>query len=409
MRLVERLRALGWRDGEEVVLAVSGGLDSMVLLDRAAQEGLRGVVAHVNYGLRGADSAADAQLVAREAARRGWPCRVAHRAVPWENLQAEARRVRYAWMEELGAWVVTAHHAEDQAETVLLHLVRAADPVAAVAGMPARRGRVLRPMLAWPRAELRAWAEAHGVLWREDASNAEGKYLRNRIRHEVLPLLERLRPGTGAHLARMSERARAVADDLDQITQPASPTHLPWTPEAPFFLERLWAWGRLHGVTGEALSGLTGAGAVLPTATGTIHRDRDGLTFVAGAPTPATFVLDEPTRSGQTDGLQWEVLEGPPATLKVENNVCLLDAAAVVWPLILRPWQPGDRLAPYGFDGHQLVSDLLTQAKVPPSERATQRVLVDAVGTVHWLVGLRASRAAALTPSTHQTLRFTTP
>ena len=408
MRLVERLRALGWRDGEQVVLAVSGGLDSMVLLDRATREGLQGVVAHVNYGLRGGDSAADARLVAREAARRGWPCRVAHRAVPRENLQAEARRVRYAWMEGLGAWVVTAHHAEDQAETVLLHLVRAADPVAAVAGMPARRGRVLRPMLAWPRAELRAWAEAHGVLWREDASNAEGKYLRNRIRHEVLPLLESLRPGTGAHLARMSERARAVADDLDQITHPASPTHLPWTPDAPFFLERLWAWGRLHGVTGEALSGLTATGAVLPTPTGTIHRDRDGLTFVAEAPASRTVHIDKPA-DGAAEGVRWEVLAGPPAALKVENGVCLLDAAAVVWPLTLRPWQPGDRLAPCGFDGHQLVSDLLTQAKVPPSERAAQRVLVDAAGTVHWLVGLRASRAAALTPSTHQTLRFTAP
>ncbi len=409
MDLVEPLRRLGWQPGEPVVLAVSGGADSMALLELATRARLSGWVAHMNYGLRGADAVADAQWVVREAVRRGWPCRVAHRPVGKGNVQAEARKARYTWMEAMGAWVLTAHHADDQAETVLLHVMRAVDPVAALAGMPARRGMVLRPLLQVRRADLRTWAVAQGVRWREDASNAEGAYLRNRVRHEVLPLLEELRPGTVGHLGQISARARDLATDLAPFKAPADPNRFALAPRAAFHTERLWAWGRLHGVSGSVLAGLANPGAFVDVAGGRITRDRDALVFAAARDGFEPVSIPRPAQGGAAAGLHWEVLEGQPAEPRVDRAACLLDADAVVWPLTLRVWQPGDRIAPFGFDGHQLISDLLTQAKVPPSERAAHRVLVDAAGTVHWLVGLRASRAAALTPPTQQTLRFTAP
>jgi len=201
MGLVEQtfqaLRASGWESGDAVVIAASGGGDSMALLALAEAAGLQGVVAHVHYGLRGEDSDQDAAWVAREASRRGWPCWIAHRSVAESSrgLQAEARAIRYAWFETVldatrARWILTAHHADDQAETVILHWLRAADPLAAVAGMPARQGAVLRPLIGVRRSELRDWAIARGVVWREDASNDSPKYTRNRIRNEVLPLLE---------------------------------------------------------------------------------------------------------------------------------------------------------------------------------------------------------------------------
>lgn len=419
MGLVERfrsgLRGAGWEPGDPVVLAVSGGADSMGLLELAVEAGLHGVVGHVNYGLRGAASAGDARWVAREAARKGWPCRVAHRPVGAgrNGLQAEARGVRYRWLGELAgqipnAYILTAHHADDQAESVVLHWLRAADPVAAVAGMPPRNGRVLRPLLGVRREELRSWAAARGVQWREDASNAEGKYLRNRIRHEVLPLLEDVRAGAIGHLAALAGRGREVAEGMAAVkaSAQADPGRLAWTPDAPFFTERLHAWGRLHGVGGDALRALKSTGAHVPVEAGRIVRDRDALVFEATEPLPEPVGIDRPKGSGRAGGVRWEVLP-PPADPRAPEGACWVDADRVVWPLTLRPWQPGDALAPYGHAGHVNVSDLLTQAKVPAARRAHHRVLADAAGTIHWLVGFRTAREAALTPQARTAVCFT--
>jgi tRNA(Ile)-lysidine synthase TilS/MesJ len=137
------------------------------------------------------------------------------------GVQAEARKIRYAYFERLRAeasdhqgrptYIVTAHHGDDQAETVLLHLMRSADPLA-LAAMPAvdaERG-LLRPFLTFTRAELAKTCSAWNVAYREDASNAKPDYLRNRIRHEALPLLDSLRPGTTTHIAHWADRFQSL-------------------------------------------------------------------------------------------------------------------------------------------------------------------------------------------------------
>lgn len=418
MGLVERfragLKAAGWEPGDRVVLAVSGGADSMAMLRLASEGGLEGVVGHVHYGLRGEASDGDAQWVAREAARAGWPCRVAHRRVGPNSVQAVARSARYGWLEEVRGtagcrWVATAHHADDQAETVVLHWLRAADPVAAVAGMPARNGRVIRPLLGVRRAELRDWAEAQGVRWREDASNASAKYLRNRVRHEVMPLLEDVRSGAAAHLARLAGRGREVAEGMAAVRAEATadPLRLAWEPETPFFRERLAAWGRLHGVSGTALRELHAIGAHVEGTGGRVVRERGALVFAQNAAPAEAATRIEPESGGTADGLAWVCSGVPPAGIQCPPEQCWLDADAVVWPLCMRAWRPGDVLAPFGFEGHQRVSDVLTQAKVPAVARSQQRVLVDAEGTVHWVVGVRAGRRAAIHSGTLKALHFT--
>jgi tRNA(Ile)-lysidine synthase len=220
--------------GDGVAAAVSGGADSLALLHAlrvlAGPRGWRLAVVTVDHGLR-SGSAADAALVADHAKALGLPVRLLtltpadlapHRAAGPEGA---ARAARYAALwpaaEELGCrWLATGHTLDDQAETVLLQLLRGAGPDG-LAGMPVRAGRLLRPLLGTRRADTRACCAAAGLPWRDDPSNASDGPLRNRVRHHLLPLLEELRPGATQALARTAALAADERDWLDPLVAAA--------------------------------------------------------------------------------------------------------------------------------------------------------------------------------------------
>ena len=224
------------------VLGVSGGMDSMSLLHALWELRVPVEARHVNYGLRGADSDADEAAVRANCDRLGIPLRV-HRADPPpspapDGLQAWARRIRYSFLStptststptSSSTSYITAHHGDDQTETVLLHLLRAADPLA-LAGMRelSADGCHFRPWLQETRAEIQRYASARGVEWREDASNQSQVYLRNRIRHEVVPLLEALRPGAAAHVAQLAQRFAPLADAAERAVAEAEARCVVW-------------------------------------------------------------------------------------------------------------------------------------------------------------------------------------
>ncbi|HEX6678360.1 MAG TPA: tRNA lysidine(34) synthetase TilS [Actinomycetes bacterium] len=209
------------RPGDGVAVAVSGGADSVALLHAmhtlAGPRAWRLGVLTVDHGLR-PGSAADAAFVAEEAGRLGLPVRLL-RLAPEElgrhrgaGPEGAARAARYAAMlaaaDEHGwDWLATGHTEDDQAETVLLQLLRGAGPDG-LAGMAVHSGRLLRPLLRVQRAQTRACCAALGIRWREDPSNQDQHFLRNAVRARVLPLLEELRPGSAATLARAAELAR---------------------------------------------------------------------------------------------------------------------------------------------------------------------------------------------------------
>ena len=192
------------------ILACSAGVDSMVLFHTFLAHQLPFSVAHVNYKLRGEDSEADARMI-REL------CKLHH--IPFHertfdlgeqlrleggNLQQEARSIRYGFFKELmgeapDVLIVTAHHQDDQIETFFLHLFRNSG-LAGLAGMHELRGGILRPFLTIPKSEIIAYAQAHGIRWREDKSNADSKYQRNAIRLDVIPTLEKLNPSIKEHV-----------------------------------------------------------------------------------------------------------------------------------------------------------------------------------------------------------------
>ena len=224
--------------GDGVAVAVSGGADSLALLHAlralAGPRRWRLAVVTVDHGLR-PGSAADAAFVADHAKALGLPARVCtltpgdlarHRPAGPEGAARAARyEALWAATHELGCpWLATGHTLDDQAETVLLQLLRGAGPDG-LAAMAVRTGRLLRPLLGVRRAETRACCAAAGLAWREDPTNAGDGPLRNRVRHHLLPLLEELRPGATQALARTAALAADERDWLDPLVATALAAH----------------------------------------------------------------------------------------------------------------------------------------------------------------------------------------
>jgi tRNA(Ile)-lysidine synthase len=223
--LLERVRATGLlAPGDEVVVLLSGGRDSVCLLDVAVELGCSARALHVNYGLRA--EADDDEAHCRAVCERLGVALAVHRATRPEgapgNLQAWARDVRYAAAktEAGGGIVAVGHTASDQAETVLYRL--AASPGRrALLGMRPRAGQLVRPLLTVTREETGAWCRARGLAWREDATNASGEYARGRVRHGLLAALEAVDPRAAANVVRTAELLREEADVLDVVVDAA--------------------------------------------------------------------------------------------------------------------------------------------------------------------------------------------
>ncbi len=269
--------------GTRHLIGVSGGLDSVVLLDWLVQAGGRKlVVCHLNHQLRGRAAAADAAFVARLAARHGLPCELgrtdvaALAKVEGLSLEAAGRLARTRFFQSVARRrrcprVLLAHHADDQVETLLLNLGRGAG-LRGLAGMRPASTRdgltFLRPLLATPRSDLEAWAAARRLKWREDATNDDPAFTRNRLRHELIPLFHAvlgrdIRPA----LLRTAELAAADEDWLDSLLPPPAAT-LPVAAlrAAPLALQRrqIRAWLLHHGVPGIGWDEVEAVRSLLP-------------------------------------------------------------------------------------------------------------------------------------------------
>lgn len=226
--MLERVRATGLLPaGSRVVVLLSGGRDSVCLLGMAVELAARVHAVHVNYGLRGEDSEADERHCEQLCAALGVELLVERASRPTGapgNLQAWARDVRYAAGARLAgqqdALLATGHTGTDQAETVLYRL--AASPGRrALLGMPARSGRLVRPLLVLTREETAAWCTARGLAWREDASNDSDAYARNRVRARLVPALRAVDPRAEENVLRTVELLRDEAEVLDGVVDTA--------------------------------------------------------------------------------------------------------------------------------------------------------------------------------------------
>jgi tRNA(Ile)-lysidine synthase len=347
------------RPGEPLLVMLSGGADSVCLLDVAVKLGADVSALHVNYGLRGAHSDADERFCVEL-----FPTAIVERvALPaGGNLQALAREARYELAERhaVGDYA-TAHTMSDQAETVLMRLCSSPGR-RGLLGMAPRRGRLVRPLLEVTRAQTEAHCRAAGLEWREDASNADPRFTRARVRAELLPLLERVAPGAERTIAQTARLLRDEAEALDELLPETD--DLAEIAALPPALARL-VLRRLAGapVRTEELLGLAGRG-------GTVSLDVGG-----GLRAVVEYGRVRFTREAAPAAPQAVSLCGP-GTVRFGDWEVEVAADA---PVTVRSWRPGDRIRTRG--GTKSLQDLFTDRKVPREERPRVPV-VEADGEV---------------------------
>lgn len=424
--LVERyMRSHGMLGpGAPVWVAVSGGLDSMVALHLLDGLGHPCHVLHVEHGIRGEESEADARFVEEWCHDHGIPVRVvrvdvrAYKAEHGGSTQMAARALRYdafrAAVAEGPSVLALAHHADDAVETFLLHLMRGMGTKGWRSIAP-RNGPFIRPLLDVRREALAAYAREHGIPFREDGSNRDTRYLRNAIRHTLMPLFEAMRPGAGEVMVRnmrifreMQSAAEARSDEVLRGVMPDAEGTL----RIP--VERILASGvprsllthllrdlgmhpgRMEDILRAMEEGATGA--CFPSGDRSVLVDRGDLVI---APRKEVHgVWDIATPDAVQEGLPLCITPCTWAQVDLSEGlgVAWFDADLLRFPLELRPWRAGDRMRPSGMEGTRKISDMLVDAKVPRDRKGQVYVLVSG-GRIVWLCGMRIAEEARATPA----------
>ncbi|HUT32527.1 MAG TPA: tRNA lysidine(34) synthetase TilS [Planctomycetota bacterium] len=444
---IERHGLLG--RGDLVVVAVSGGPDSMALLhaliELRGQFALRLSVAHLNHLLRGRASDDDAEFVAARAAAAGLPCRTGATDVAAErrqhggSLEMAARRARYEFLEavaleDAAQRVALGHTADDQVETILLRLLRGGE-LAALRGMPVARplsptsrATLIRPLLDVTRAEVLDYLASRGIPWRSDATNADRSFLRNWVRHELLPLLEARGGKVRAALLGAVERARtlsglvgAQASDLVAVGEggarldPARLAAAPRVVRREALRRAYCAAGGRGDLTRRALAAAEcliapPAGRSASLAGGFVaERCYDALVVRQRRPKAPniSLTLAVPGRIEVPElGLWLEAspLDCPPPWQKGRWEE-VVDLDAVGERLEVRTRRAGDRFVPLGGAASTKLKDFLIAQRVPRADRGRLLLVIGRAG-VAWVVGLRLDHRARVTPATSRVARL---
>jgi len=461
MRLIERVRryvaqhAL-WTVDTRVVAAVSGGADSVALFCLLQQLAARGDchlagLAHLHHHIRGEAADGDAAWCRELAARAGVPAVIGEADVPalarrdGVSLEVAGREARQQFYTDAQATlnasrVAVAHTLEDQAETVLLRLVRGAGPLG-LSGMAPRRDHLVRPLLDLPRAELRSYLAEIGVAWREDATNDDCAIPRNLIRHEVLPRLRLLNAQADAALARTADILRTDAVFLDGLANEAAtrlvsiaagpPTRV--TIEAgelaklPLALRRRVALQALETANPSRSYGLDEAQLLCETAAGGVGGSFAGLDmerFGAAVVLVSRKASKAPRVPGsdsfelllkipgavEAPHRRWTVSASGPMPrheAHAETGQVMVDALTLSPGLLVRPRRPGDRLQPLGAPGRKKVQDVFVDRKIPRDDRDREPIVTDEMGRIVWVAGQVLAAPFRVTPLTTTVVMLT--
>ena len=426
--------------GSLSIVALSGGADSVALLLGLLHLGQPLVAAHCNFHLRGEESDADEAFVRQLCEERGVKLYVEHfdtEAYAKQqriSIEMAARELRYDFFERLrqqlgAATIVVAHHRDDNVETLLLNLVRGSG-LKGLCAMQPQNGFIVRPMLNISRTEIEAFLKEAQQPFRTDSTNTDTAFKRNKIRHELLPLLRELNPSIDRTLAETIIRLNEAQSLLqsapssspssprplrsDSIAAPALPLRLPLASlqSSPAPQTLIFNFLSPYGFTPSQCRTIAQecsarVGAMYETAEYLCVRDREALILAPRPPRITHFELpiDEgelTLPNGATLRLhrctRTELTEIPKSP-----HIACLDLAQITFPLFVRTPQEGDRFAPFGMKGTQLISDYLTNRKRNRLEKLASLLLCDAQGPL-WLINERPDRRAMITSSTQEVL-----
>lgn len=422
-----------------ILLTVSGGVDSMVMMHLFVTAGYNVGVAHCNFQLRGIESEEDEVLVADQAAALGIPCynrrfdTKGEMAQTGESVQIAARRLRYGWFAELCTdegydTVAVAHHADDSIETFFINLLRGTG-LKGLTGINHINGRIIRPLLFATRHEINEYAKANKIPFREDSSNRSTKYLRNKIRLGIVPRLREITPSftrtMGSNIDRLTDAQNFINHAIGKIAAEAvehyggediiNPAKIDRGFPLNYVIYELLS--RDYGFKGDVVDSL--CDALRQEATGKRFYSRDHVAYINRGRIVVSRITSEDECQVEFDLSKSKIYCGN-SVLYIErtdidnidslfqpDNIALLDADALGnKPMQLRKWREGDRFMPLGMSGEKKVSDFLINAKVSMAEKGRQFVLT-CDDQIVWLVGQRIDERYKITSNTENVLKIT--
>jgi len=416
--------------GKKFLLAVSGGLDSVVMAELFSLAGYKFSIAHCNFQLRGKESDDDEDFVKKIAAQS----KVLYFSIRFDthkfcvenkvSLQMAARQLRYEWLEETRQnykldYIVTAHHADDAIETFFINLLRGTG-ISGLHGIKARHENSIRPLLNFYRKEIETFAGKNKLKWREDSSNDTDKYERNKIRHHLLPALQQINPGAKESIAATIENLGRTEILLNDSIEKATRKYIriegerilihfdffkELNPGVEYLYETIKKMGFNYEQCRQIVESTGGqSGKMFLSDTHSIVTDRKNLiiqpqipydednTFEVGVEMKKLF-----TKKNTYIFKTIENAEGFKIPTESENAA--LDFDKLCFPLKIRKWEKGDKFYPLGMKRSKKISDFLIDNKVPIPDKKHIYVLVSG-DVIAWLIGYRLDERFKVTRGT---------
>jgi tRNA(Ile)-lysidine synthase len=420
------------RSSESILLAVSGGIDSMILLDLFQSAGFNIIIAHCNFRLRGEESDGDEKFVRECAGERGLKCfvqafntmeRAEEEGI---SIQMAARDLRYEWFERIRIQnqydlIATAHNQDDVLETFFVNLSRGTG-IRGLSGIPVKSGKIIRPLLFASRDDITTYAGMKHLDYREDSSNLSDKYLRNKIRHQLIPMMEEKNPSFRQSMAEtiaiLKDTGIVYKSAIDRMKNVVMQSEKEKflikladlkrvQPLRPLLFEILSEFNFNSQIMDDVLHSLDSPpGKQFFSSSHRLVKDREHLIITKLEESDQRKYYIELNQEKITNPihLDWIVVDNSKFyNIPEDPGIASLDLDMLEFPLILRRWQQGDYFQPFGMKGMKKLSDYLIDMKVPLPDK--EKVWLLTTGSkIVWVVGFRIDENFRIRPDTNQIL-----
>ena len=431
------LKELEIKDDTRFLLALSGGIDSMVLCDLLHKNKFNFTIAHCNFKLRGDESDGDEKFVLQHAKTNGIPIFVkefdtstfakTHRI----SIQEAARELRYSFFQEIAEkeeieYILTAHNLDDRIETFFINFLRGAG-LKGLASIPEKNGNIIRPLLSISREEIEKFATKEKLVYREDSSNKETKYLRNQFRHLILPEFKTLdkdyQSGFSKSIDYLNQAKAFYEESLQNkfsslIKKKNASVFINTNlllkeKNAKIILFEMLSKYHFNDTQSNDVFRLTSlssneSGKKFFSSTHRLIIDRDEIIIKEKATTEGEFIIDNLNTSFLFNEKKIEFKETTSAVEfnNIPNNKIYVDADKITFPLIIRKWKIGDRFYPYGMNGSKLISDYFIDKKFSLFQKEEIYLLCNADNSIIWIIGQRADRRFGIKKDTKTNIQI---
>lgn len=420
---------------DKLLLAVSGGVDSVVLCALCKQAGYEFAIAHCNFKLRGLASDSDEKFVQQLAETYSVPFYVktfdtiSIAAITKKSIEESARYLRYQWFETLRVenkydHIVTAHHADDNIETVVMNFFRGTG-IKGLRGILPKQNKIVRPLLFGRRTELEKFIAIHQLDFVTDHTNAENEYTRNYFRNEILPMVSRQFPEAKENILkniqRFTETEILYHQSIDLhiktlVELKGNEVHIPvlkllkTVPLASVVYEIIKDYGFTSHQTDEAIALLQSeTGKYIQSVTHRIFKNRHWLIISPLQQETAQHILiveNDKKIVFEKGELQIEKLEAAKVQLTPDPSIAMLDADEIIFPLLLRKWKQGDYFYPLGMKKKKKLNRFLTDQKLSLTQKENTWV-IEMNKKILWVTGKRIDDRFKISPATKKILKFT--